>query len=73
MTRFILSDEMPNFEYKDMVPDYITANGRSFSQPIILDGIIDKEQSRRVEFKFRLRDERANKEIQKIIEERIDS
>ncbi len=73
VTRYILSDEMPYFRYKDIVPSYISVNGRSFSQPIIVDGIIDKELSRRVEFKFRFRDERANKEIQKVIEEGIDS
>lgn len=73
VTRYILGEDMPNFQYKDIAVEYITANGKSFSQPIITDGSIDKEKSRRVEFKFRLKDEALIDDIQKIIDERTDS
>ncbi|NLB43033.1 MAG: OmpA family protein [Clostridiales bacterium] len=73
VTRYILSEDMSNFQYKDIAVEYITANGKSFSQPIITDGNMDKEKSRRVEFKFRLKDEALIDDIQKIIDERTDS
>ncbi|MBQ6319263.1 MAG: OmpA family protein [Lachnospiraceae bacterium] len=48
----------------------ITANGRSFSNPILNDnGEINKDASRRVEFKFRLRDEDMVDEMMKILNE----
>lgn len=73
VARYILSEEMPNFQYKDIAPNYLSANGKSYSQPIIIDGNVDKEKSRRVEFKFRLKDEALIDDIQKIIDERTDS
>ncbi|NLC43545.1 MAG: OmpA family protein [Clostridiales bacterium] len=73
VARYILSEEMPNFEYKEQAAGYITANGKSFSQPVVIDGNIDKEKSRRVEFKFRLKDEMLTNDIRKIIDERTDS
>lgn len=73
VANYILSEKMPNFEYKDMVAKYITAYGKSFSQPVIIDGNINKEKSRRVEFKFRLKDESFLNDIRKIIDERTDS
>lgn len=68
VTRYILEKDIPNFAYQDIIHNYLTANGRSFSQPIMTGGIIDKEKSRRVEFKFRLKDEETIKEMQQIFE-----
>lgn len=52
---YIISDEFGNFENKDHVIKGITANGRSYSQPIYIQGTteIDDERSRRVEIKYR--------------------
>lgn len=48
----------------------LTANGRSFSNPIYKkDGSIDMDASRRVEFKFRLKDEEMVEEMIKILNE----
>lgn len=68
VTKYILEKDIPNFPYQDIIRNYLTANGRSFSQPILTGGIIDKEKSRRVEFKFRLKDEETIKEMQQILE-----
>lgn len=46
----------------------VTANGRSFSNPILdLSGNVDLDASRRVEFKFRLRDEEMVDEMMNIL------
>lgn len=45
----------------------LTATGRSESDPIIINGVEDKEASRRVEFKFRLKDEEMIAEMNKIL------
>lgn len=55
VVKYILSDEFGDFPFKDLVKEDITANGRSESQLKIVDGEIDRDQSRRVEFKFRLK------------------
>ncbi|HHY82510.1 MAG TPA: OmpA family protein [Clostridiales bacterium] len=68
VARYILEEDIPGFEYKDIIHAYLTANGRSYSQPIMTGGIIDREKSRRVEFKFRLKDEETIKEMQQIFE-----
>lgn len=53
---YILSDEFGDFPYKDVVRDDITANGRSESHLKYKDdGEVNRDQSRRVEFKFRLK------------------
>lgn len=48
----------------------VTANGKSFSNPIINSkGKEDKEASRRVEFKFRLEDDKMIEEMSNILKE----
>lgn len=55
-------------EYEDELKTYVTANGRSYSQPILCDstmsyrypcphGAVDKQRSRRIEILFRLKDD----------------
>lgn len=68
VARFILERRIADFDNQDAIREYLTANGRSFSQPIMTGGVIDKKKSRRVEFKFRLKDEDTIKEMQKIFE-----
>jgi outer membrane protein OmpA-like peptidoglycan-associated protein len=48
--------------------DIITANGRSYSDPILKkDGSVNMDASRRVEFKFRLKDEDMISEMMNIL------
>ena len=48
----------------------LTANGRSWSAPVYAaGGIVDKQASRRVEIKFRLKDEEMMKQIAEMLEE----
>lgn len=50
----------------------ITANGRSFSDPVLYeDGTVNMDASRRVEFKFRLKDEDMIKEMINILAEEL--
>ena len=50
----------------------LTANGRSWSSPIYAaDGSVDKDASRRVEIKFRLKDEEMMKQIEAMLEETL--
>ena len=46
----------------------ITANGLSYSQPILIDGIEDKDLSRRVEFRVRTN---AEKQLEEIADKRF--
>lgn len=65
VAEYLLSD---NFKYdqKDDLKHYLSINGRSYSEPIInKDGSINKKASRRVEIKFRLKEEETLSEIQK--------
>jgi outer membrane protein OmpA-like peptidoglycan-associated protein len=55
VVRYILSDEFGDFPFKAEVEKDITANGRSESQLKKTDGQVDRQKSRRVEFKFRLK------------------
>lgn len=55
----------------DTLRRIVTANGRSYSDPILNeDGEVNMAASRRVEFKFRLRDEEMVKEMIDILDEK---
>lgn len=57
-------------EEKESLRSIVTANGKSFSNPICnVDGSVNLEASRRVEFKFRLKDEDMVNEMIKILAE----
>mgnify|MGYP001852200585 FL=1 len=57
-------------DQKKYLRKIITANGRSFSNPIKkADGSIDKAKSRRVVFQFRLKDEEMIQELQDILQD----
>ncbi len=53
---YVLSNEMVNFEGKDILDEYITANGRSYSDFLGAPDQEKDEKSRRVEFKFVLKE-----------------
>lgn len=58
VVKYILSRQFPDFENKDELKYYITANGKSESSLIKNgDGTIDRQRSRRVEIKFNLKDQ----------------
>lgn len=67
---FCLKDdsEILSAEDKELLRKTVTANGKSFSNPIFKDdGTVDLEASRRVEFKFRLKDEDMVNEMMEIL------
>ena len=64
-----VKDQFLSEENSAMLTEKLTANGRSMSNPILApNGEIDMDASRRVEVKFRLKDEEMLAELQKIIE-----
>ncbi len=48
---------------------FLTASGRSYLDKIVVNGKEDKEASRRIEIKFRLKNQNALYEIEKILDE----
>ncbi len=48
---------------------YLTASGRSYLDRVVKNGVEDKEASRRIELKFRLKNQNALYEIEKILDE----
>jgi chemotaxis protein MotB len=54
---------------RERLRDILTAKGRSYSVPVLLEGSdkVDMDASRRVEFKFRLKDAEMIDEIRKIL------
>lgn len=64
----IYSDNFPDFDEKEDLRSMITSNGRSLMVPMYdEDNKIDENKSRRVEFKFRLKDEEVIEEIQELV------
>lgn len=69
---FCLKDDTTvlSLEDKESLRNIVTANGKSFSNPIYnSDGSVNLDASRRVEFKFRLKDEDMVNEMIKILAE----
>jgi flagellar motor protein MotB len=64
----VFQDEFPDFQYSDYLKSVITSNGRSYSIPVLDDKEeIDADKSRRVEFKFRLKDDELIEQIQELV------
>ena len=62
------SDLLGNSIDLDELRSIVTANGRAYSDPILnKDGTVNLAKSRRVEFKFRLRDEEMIEEMNVIL------
>ncbi|MFP4015501.1 MAG: OmpA family protein [Halanaerobiales bacterium] len=58
VVKFILSQDFPDFEHKEELKHYLTANGKSESNLIYNEnGSINRQRSRRVEIKFNLKDQ----------------
>lgn len=65
------SDGSVPLENVEQLRKIITANGKSFSNPVYnTDGTVNMEASRRVEFKFRLKDEEMIEEMKGILSEK---
>ena len=63
----IQGEFLSNQEALDL-QDYLTVNGHSMSNPVLdSDGNVDKDASRRVEVKFRLKDDEMIDELNKIM------
>jgi chemotaxis protein MotB len=57
-------------EESDILTEKLTSNGRSLSNPILDEyGNVDMDASRRVEIKFRLKDEEMLAELEQMIED----
>lgn len=69
VVRYVLSEKFPEFPQRKAMKDVITANGRSYSQPLESNGKIDWAKSRRVEFKFRLKDDELIQQVKELIGE----
>ncbi|MCK8828306.1 OmpA family protein [Natroniella acetigena] len=68
VVRYILSAQFPEYDYKELLKERITANGRSKSNLITnQDGSVNRDKSRRVEFKFRLKDDELLEEMLEVI------
>ena len=68
---YCLSGEMTGLSYaeKEVLQSIITANGRSYSDPVYAaDDTVDKEASRRVVFKFRMKDSEMIDQMSEILE-----
>jgi outer membrane protein OmpA-like peptidoglycan-associated protein len=63
----IYSPDFSNFKQKESLKRIITANGRSFNDLIKTNGKVDQNKSRRVVFKFRLKEEAMLEKIQTMV------
>ena len=51
----------------DILREYISASGRSYANPVIKNGVEDKDASRRIEIKFRIKNEKAINELKNFL------
>ena len=56
-----------DFRYADQLKEKLSAIGRGYNDLILKNGVEDKDASRRIEIKFRLKDEDAIRQIEKIL------
>ncbi len=56
-----------NIADKTLLEKYVNASGRSYSDIVYKDGVEDKDNSRRIEIKFRIKNEVAIKELQNFL------
>lgn len=57
-----------DFTKEHNIRPLMTASGRAYQDAIIIDGVEDKNASRRIEIKFRLKNEDAMNEIEKVLD-----
>ena len=72
VANYVLSDSYTGIsrEHRDFMRTVATANGRSYSDPVLVNGVEDMDASRRVVFKFRLTDENMIEQLKEILEDR---
>ena len=58
---------------KNLISKYVNSSGRSFSNLIYKNGVEDKDNSRRIEIKFTVKNESAIKELQNFLGANIDN
>lgn len=68
VAKFIIGGEMPDFTGDRNMTQYLAANGMSNSSPLLVDGVADKEKSRRVEFKFVLKESEFVDKVLEVLE-----
>ena len=71
MAEYCLGPEMTELTSaeKQMLQRILTANGRSYADPVYkADGTVDMEASRRVVFKFRMKDSEMIDQMSAILE-----
>ena len=68
---YVLSDAYTGItaEQREYLRKVATTNGRSWSDPVLVNGVEDMDASRRVVFKFRLTDETMIEQLKAILEE----
>jgi chemotaxis protein MotB len=68
-------------EYRGVLEEHMTANGRSYSWPVCSDGevkfyrscgTVDKELSRRIELRFRLDDDEVLRQVDSLLQVRVE-
>lgn len=57
-----------DFSKKYNIKPLMTASGRAYLDPVTKNGVEDKEASRRIEIKFRLKNDDAMQEIEKVLD-----
>ena len=62
--QFLYSSQIAD---KNLLEKYVNASGRSFSDIMFKNGMEDKDNSRRIEIKFRIKNEAAIKELQNFL------
>ncbi|EAI6282332.1 hypothetical protein CCW58_07120 [Campylobacter jejuni] len=64
--------EVMNFIYtfykSNKLQKLLMASGRSFSDPVFVNGVEDKDKSRRIEIKFSIKNDNALKDVEKFFE-----
>jgi chemotaxis protein MotB len=57
-----------DFAKQHNIKPLMTASGRAYLDAIVVDGVEDKDASRRIEIKFRLKNQDAMQEIEKVLD-----
>ncbi len=57
-----------DFKDKKLLEQYISASGRSYANLIYVNGVEDKDASRRIEIKFRIKNEKAIAELENFLQ-----
>ena len=67
MRAFSVMDFINSWNSDERLKKYLLAGGRSFMDPVLKNGVEDKDASRRIEIKFSLSNKNTINEIQKIL------